>query len=337
MNNLFGNNQLPSYNNAIRNRSKRNNTNIRPPNYSYNNGNYNSNVSFASLSRHEALYFIVLIASYFVVKIIYPAFYKLYPNISSSQELINLGTTAILLYIVYNTSGFSNISSIHWFFYLGLIAGLNYPAFYAKVIEPNYHSTVSSQIGQNIFSTIIYIKLVVLMVILLYAGMTTDPSRYLTYFAGMMIIIVGLILTKKGFYFWQERDQSTGKPTSVWNRSAGDIVKFGLSFTSWLLALLFIFPQGSEGTTLLLLLQFAFGAVLGIFIANMSYKGPDYFLETRPEDQCKDKKDCEKKFNIPANLENQDVTDALVSIKWIVIFLILFNIALFTLYWRTVE
>jgi len=317
-----------NYRNPILNNNKRKSTSLGNITY----GNNNNDSSPGVMTPVLRNYFITLVVAYFITKIIYPSFYQMSSSISSNQEMINLGITVILGYVVYTLTGFGNMGP-QWPFYLGIILGINYPAFYHKFLEPEEHSTVTSQNTQNILTSIIYFKIIILLIILLYTGVTTNPIQYLSYFAGMAFIILGLILSKKGFYFWQDRNQATGEPTSVWHRSAGQVIKFGISFASWLLAMLFIFPSSnSESPFLNFILQLSFGAVLGMFISNMSYQGPDYFLQDRPTGKCQDQEDCQKKFNLDVNMKNQDLQDSLVSLRWIVIFLILFNIAVFTLY-----
>ena len=257
----------------------------------------NSNTIPASFNT----YIITILAAYFLTKIIYPFFYKLNPTILPTEELTNLTTTLTLSSIAYLLSNLTSMP-IHWLFYLGIIAGINYPALYHHILSPTTHTTLSSQNTQRFFNSIIYFKIIALFLLLLYAGITSNQiESYILYLSGYLILLIGLLYSKR----------NTTHNTKI--------INFGLSFTSWILVLIFIFPKNQPILTIFL--QLFFGFILGSFIGNMSYQGPDYIIQNTTS---------KKQNKTEITITSDDNT--LITIKWILTITVFFNLLLFILY-----
>jgi len=122
-----------------------------------NNSNTNANANFKT-------YLMALIIGYFVTQLIYPTFYKLTSPTTSHEKMIDLAVTLVLASIVYVVT---NVPEISWVFFIGMLVGLNYPAFYYTQIEPDNHNTVGAQATKDLLTTIVYVGLVALIGFLL--------------------------------------------------------------------------------------------------------------------------------------------------------------------------
>ena len=124
---------------------------------------------------------------------------------------------------------------------------------------------------------------------------------------------MGVFLVMLIRHFYAERPTSANK---------GRVEQFGVSFVTFSLLMFFIFPH--ESSPLQLLIQLLFGMVLGAFIANMAYQGPDYLYKDYDEEKRKEIE--EQLFQTPT--DNSEMG----TIRWLLVFLIFFNLILFVLY-----
>ena len=269
------------------------------------------------------IYMLSLIGVYFLIKIIYPLFYGVSSEVNPMEELSNLSITLLLALVIFivtkrDQQGLSNI------FFLGLLIGMNLPAIFSKVTDGTQFGQMTKAYTQNFLSTLFYLKLIGILILLTYVGITTNPQQYLTILGSIIFLIIGILYTKRGFAFTTERDEKTGELNGKYRRSSGQIVKFGLSFVTWVLGMLFLYP--GNGSVMQGILQFLFGIILGMMVGNMSFQGPDFMLVPISEASCQGDKDCRQKFNLPINVDNSELSDSVKTLWWILFFVIGFNL-----------
>jgi hypothetical protein len=256
------------------------------------------------------IYLMVIIAGYFIVKIIYPLFYKMFPKIEFNKEIYNLSATVVLSVVAFILTNFWKVN-VHWVFYLGMILGVNYPALYNRLLLPIESGTLSEQETQKLFGTMLYVKVIVILLFILYAAIVSSQREvYLLYLGGIVLLMMGAMYVSYGKYK----------------------IELGLSFISWVLSLFYLFTP--QTTTISIFSQLFFGMTIGTFVGNMSYLGPDYIFKADVNKQTDDNKQTDVK-NVNGNnnvIDNLSFVTKINGIRWALIILIFFNLLLFVLY-----
>jgi hypothetical protein len=255
------------------------------------------------------IYLMVIIAGYFIVKIIYPLFYKMFPKIEFNKEIYNLSATVVLSMVAFILTNFWKVN-VHWVFYLGMILGVNYPALYNRLLLPIESGTLSEQETQKLFGTMLYVKVIVILLFILYAAIVSSQREvYLLYLGGIILLMIGAMYVSYGKYK----------------------IELGLSFISWVLSLFYLFTP--QTTTVSIFSQLFFGMTIGTFVGNMSYLGPDYIFKADVNKHTDDNKQTDVK-NVNGNngIEDLSFVTTINGIRWALIILIFFNILLFVLY-----
>jgi hypothetical protein len=254
------------------------------------------------------IYLMVIIAGYFIVKIIYPLFYKMFSKIEFNKEIYNLSATVVLSIVAFILTNFWKVS-VHWVFYLGMILGVNYPALYNRILVPTESGTLSEQETQRLFGTMLYVKVIVILLFILYAAIVSSQREvYLLYLGGIVLLMMGAMYVSYGKYK----------------------IELGLSFISWVLSLFYLFT--SETTTVSIISQLFFGMTIGTFVGNMSYLGPDYIFKSNVNNHMDVNKQTDVKNGNNNGMEDLSFVTTINGIRWALIILIFFNILLFVLY-----
>lgn len=250
-------------------------------------------------------FLITVLTTYYASKFTFLTFYNLPTKVKPDHELIDLATTITLSAFIYLISGYYQLD-IHWLFYLGIFIGTNYPALHHFIFGPTTHTTLSSQNTQKLLTSVLYFKVTFLLLLLLYVAVTSNQRDVYLFYMGVFLVM--LIR-----HLYAERPTDSNK---------GRVDQFGVSFVTFSLLMFFIFPH--QTSPLQLLVQLLFGMVLGAFIANMAYQGPDYLYKDYDDEK---RKDVEKQlYSIPPDKSEMNV------IRWLLVLLIFFNLVIFVLY-----
>lgn len=269
------------------------------------NNSVNNKLDTIDHSLNLKYFLITVLTTYFASKFTFLTFYNLPTKVKPEHELIDLATTVTLSAFIYLISGYYQLD-IHWLFYMGIFIGTNYPALHHYIFGPTTHTTLSSQNTQKILTSVLYFKVTFLLLLLLYVAVTSNQRDVYLFYMGVFLIML-------------IRHLYAEKPSED-NR--GRVDQFGVSFVSFALLIFFIFPH--ENSPLQLLVQLLFGIVLGVFIANMAYQGPDYLYKDY---------DTEKRQKIEKQLYSTppDTSDMNI-IRWLLVLIIFFNVVIFVLY-----
>ncbi len=296
----------------------------------------------------------LVILGYFGIKIIYGGFFQFYPDkyyyrsvdIQTSEkddmdntkkialnsfmpgiwnsEMTDFVSCIILIGIVYV---FTNISSRQMFqgggyvapsVIIGYLIGLGFPVFYQSVRNCRFDTIDKcSQQNYGILGITAFIILILLGLNARYP--TENKMSYFIYACSILLLIVGLLITKKlsktyqqVTYYKNQDDKCTYKQTG-YLFSSGDQILITPAFASWVL--LFFFTIEPQQNSVRQFIYFLFGFLLGIFVSSMSYFGIDYFLVKLGEKSCNSVDECYLKDmpRPPADVKTTDTDFSTVT------------------------
>ena len=234
-----------------------------------------------------------------------------------NNEMTDFISLLVLIGVVYvytnasNKSFINNDGNLNFGFLFGYILGLGYPVFYTY-----YGNIISKEVQTSTMIKIIYyiilLAFIMFIVIMNYNAISKlgDISsvhrlNYNVYVIVIVLLFFGLLLSKKNSknynsvtYFYNNGQQCTFAQNGVLQTS-GDTVHITIPFLVFILLLLFSYEPSELSMKNLYI--FVYGMLLGILVSGISYYGIEYFLEKKPEKECKDINECTlKEMPLPA-------------------------------------
>ena len=246
-----------------------------------------------------------------------------------NNEMTDFITLLVLSYVIYiytNVTSKSFIDAngnLSLSFLFGYIIGLGYPPIYTNYINLYKKEMESSVIIKYIY-LIVLVGFIIGVILVNYTSMNEVQSshkvNYIIYSVVIVLLFFGLILSKKNSsnystvtYFDNNGESCSFNKNGVLQTS-GDLIHITAPFIVFIILLLFSY-EPSE-TSMKNLYTFVYGLLLGILVSSISYYGIEYFLQKKPQKECKDINECiikdmplpikDEKTNLPTlpNLPN---------------------------------
>lgn len=251
-----------------------------------------------------------------------------------NNELNDFITLLVLSAIIFIFTDFSNknfvdqLGNLNPIFLTGYIIGLGYPPM--KVIFKRCFQQLN--INENIFNILYKVLFIVFLIFIIYINFISGENKinYLVYLTAIILIIAGLILTRKQTISYGSISYSYNRGESCSFDKKQDVntilqmsgENINLTITFIIFVALLLFTNEPDSGILKYIYIFLYALLLGFLVSDISYFGFQYFLEKTPLQECNNFKDCVlKDFNelkINSNLVNDlenDAKNAFIKIK----------------------
>tara|TARA_A100001015_G_scaffold321374_1_gene451792 strand:+ start:732 stop:1811 length:1080 start_codon:yes stop_codon:yes gene_type:complete len=248
-----------------------------------------------------------------------------------NNEMTDFITTIVLSIIIFvytnvpNRSMISEEGNLNPALLFGFLIGLGYPPI-VRNVGPMLKTDSDNNLGRCVYNYLSVLLITVLILTILISNYRSinlnnyrEQTSYLTYFAVIVLLIFGLIISRKKeetiskVNYYNSSESNCRTKTVNYIKSSGQQIEIRPTFVVFLLLLLFSYNPQSPSFKYGYI--FVYGILLGVFVSGISYYGIEYFLVKTPVRECETLSECKEDI-LTSTMTEEEKEDETTKYKY---------------------